>query len=160
MTWKMRWQRSSLGPKRRGVMETSTLACGWPASQASSQGPGQSLNQHIGHKEGLQARPASRHGPLSLSVSLSPSLPLSLHPSLSLSLSLFFLLCIGSTQEGRHGRRQASNRETATWPPRQAASQALVRTTSRTASRIPLFPSLSYTHTHILSLSLPLFLKA
>ena len=80
----MGWQSSSLGPKRRGVMETSTLACGWPASQASSQGPGQSLNQHIGHKEGLQARPASRHGP---HLHLCLLLPVSL--SLSLSLSLF-----------------------------------------------------------------------
>ena len=142
----MRLQSSSLGPKRRGVMEASTLACGWPASQASSQGPGQSLNQHIGHKGGLQARPASRHGPLSLSVSLSPSL--------SPSHSLAFLLCIGSTQEGRHGRWHASNQETATWPPRPATSQALVRTTSRTASLNPLFPSLS------LSLSLTLSLKA
>ena len=78
----MRWQSSSLGPKRRGVMETSTLACGWPASQAPSQEPGQSLNQHIGHKEGLQARPASRHGP---HLHLCLLLPV----SLSLSLSLF-----------------------------------------------------------------------
>ena len=139
----MRWQRSSMGPKRRVVMETSTLAGGWPTSQASSQGHGQSINQQIGHAEGLQTRPASRHGPLSLFVSLSLSL--------SLSLPLSLLLCVGSIQEVRHGRRQASNQETAAWPPRQTASQAWVRTTSLTANRNPIFPSLSHTHTHTLS---------
>ena len=82
----MRWQRSSLGLKRRVVMEASTLASGWPTSQASSQGYWQSINQQIGHAEGLQKTsgfPTRAPLPLSLSllISVSLSLSLSLSPS-------------------------------------------------------------------------------
>ena len=108
-------------------METSMLAGGWLSSQASSHGYCQSINQQIGHTEGLQTRPASRHGPLSLSLSLtlslSPSLSLSLSLSLSPPLSLSFLLRVGSIQEVRYGRRQASNQETARRPANHLATQ-------------------------------------
>ena len=142
----MRWQRSSLGPKRRGVMETSTLACGWPKPKHPAKDPANQSTNTTATRKAFKHVRLPDMGP---SPSLSPFLRLSLSLSLALSLSLPFLLCIGSIQEVRHGRWHASNQETATWPPRQTASQALVRTTNRTASCRPLVPPLS------LSLSFP-----
>ena len=136
----MRWQRSSRGRKRRGVMRQSTLACGWPTSKASSQGPGQSIDQQIGHKEGLQARPASRHGPLSVSVSLSPSI------SLSLSLSLSFCVSEAHRREDTADGKQAIRRRPLGHPHKQ-----LGKRWSGQPTAIRYFP---LSHTHSLSLSL------
>ena len=114
-----------------------------PSDQPSSQGPGQSNNKHIGHKGGLQARPAYRYRPLSLSVSL----------SLSLSLSLF--LSVYRKHTGGEKRQTASKQSgDSRLATQTSSSQALVRTASRTANRNPSFSPLTLTHTHTLSLSL------
>ena len=129
-------------------METSTLACGWPASQASSQGPGQSINQQIGHKEGFQARPASRHGHLSISVSLYPSL------SHSLSLSLSFCVSEAHRREDTADGKQAIRRQPLGHPDKQLSKPWSGQPSEQPAAtkHVPL----SHAHTRSLSISLSL----
>ena len=140
----MRWQRSSLGPKRRGVMRQITLACGWPTSKASRQGPGQSINQQIGHKEGLQTR-----------LSLSPYLRLSL--SLSLSVSLFPSVCRKHTggETRQTASKQSGDGSPASQPLGHPDKQLAKPWSGQPAEQPAATRDFPLSHTHSLSLSLP-----
>ena len=134
----MRWQSSSLGPKRRGVMETSTLACGWPKPKHPARDPAnQSTNTSA-------TRKAFKHVRL---PDMGPSPSLSPYLRLSLSLSLSFCVSEAYRREDTADGEQAIRRQPLGHPDKQ-----LAKPWSGQPAAIRYFP---LSHTHILSLSRP-----